>query len=100
MRYYCDGFQSVEAADPSEAAEVFAARLARRKHGRAGRVGPVNVTSYRDGGGVWNHAAFIGYECGGGLTGANVTLSVYGIHTKLENMDLKGGGCDSGTKEN
>ena len=77
MRYRCDGFQSVEADDPSEAAEVFAARLARRKHGRAGRVGPVNLTSYQGGGGVWNHSAFIGYEGGGGLTGANVTLSVY-----------------------
>ena len=62
MRYRCDGFQSVEADDPSEAAEVFAARLARRKHGRAGRGGPGNLTSYQG---------------GGGLTGANVSLSVY-----------------------
>tara|TARA_R100000808_G_scaffold6072_2_gene18229 strand:+ start:11741 stop:11986 length:246 start_codon:yes stop_codon:yes gene_type:complete len=78
MKYYCDGFQSVEADDPSEAAEIFAARLARREHGRAGRVGPVNMNGFVYGGGVWDYSAFIGYKGGGGgLTGADVALSVY-----------------------
>lgn len=41
-RFTCDGFRAVHAESASEAAHVFAERLARRKYGRLGRVGALS----------------------------------------------------------
>lgn len=77
--YHCTGIgmRSVRADGIHSAAEVFAARLARRAFGRRGLVRTLVEDSYTDDRSLIEYAAFIGYPSGRNeTTGHNIRFTV------------------------
>lgn len=76
-RYTCDDMRAVTADSATDAAKVFAARLARAKYGRNGYCRVLRLDSWSQNGERHNFEAFIGRDAGGGTTsGSNVHLQV------------------------
>lgn len=77
-KYICSGFKSVIASDMTEAAEVFAARHARRAYGRRGYARTCVQGSYARDFSFAEWSAFIGYSSGRNeTTGHNVHFTVH-----------------------
>lgn len=80
--YKCDGCKPVRAETMGDAAEIFAARMARRKYGKARGVvgaGP-RLDSWAQDGSTGYYEAFIGYRCQTRhfeVSGGNVRFAVY-----------------------
>jgi len=75
--YTSAGFRFVKAADIREAAELFAARAARRKYGRRGCVAAFRIGSHTEDMSLVEAEAFIGYRTGlNQTTGGNIHLAV------------------------
>lgn len=66
----------VETDTMSQAAQVFARRLARREFGRRGDVRVCNLDSYAADGSRAEYSAFIGLTRGNTTTGHNVRFTV------------------------
>lgn len=78
--YNCKGFRPIKTDSASDAGHVFAERLARRLHGKAGRVVAFRCDSWTPDGRLHCFEAFIGYrsgERGAETTGKNVWFNVY-----------------------
>lgn len=75
--YTADGFRPVEAETMSEAANIFASRLARREYGKSG-VSHANQNSYSRDGLMGQYQAFVGrYDRKSrSSTGDNVWITV------------------------
>ena len=75
--YYCNGFRSVRAQGIGAAAEVFAARAARKRYGRSGYCRVLRMGSYSQDRTLVEYEAFIGYTTGlNETTGHNIHLTV------------------------
>jgi|SRR5262245_46372479 len=76
-RYHCDSFRPVEAEDVHAAAEIFAARQARREYGKRGYCRTLRLDCWTENGCNYTYEAFIGYSVRGGTTsGHNVWLYI------------------------
>ena len=77
-KFLCNGFRAVRAESLSEAAEIFASRMARRAYGRNGYVRTCNQGSYAQDMSLAEYFAFIGYSTGcDETTGHNVNFTVF-----------------------
>jgi len=76
-KFTCDGFKPVIAQSSSEAANIFAQRLARRKYGRLGRVAALRDDGYTDR--SITYSTFIGrlHKDAGVVEGGNEWLILY-----------------------
>jgi len=75
--YWSPGFRSVRAEGIEEAAEVFAARAARRSYGRRGYCRTFLVGSHSQDYSMIECSAFIGYTTGPNeTTGHNINFTV------------------------
>ena len=77
MKYPCLPHRPVDADSMSQAAEIFAARMARRKYGKSGRVAACRVDGYTPDGRTVDAEAFIGYRAGDGTAGNNVRFTMH-----------------------
>jgi hypothetical protein len=59
--YTCEGFRPVAAYDASEAAAIFAERLARRQYGKRGYMRTMRLDHWTQDGSLHAFEAFIGY---------------------------------------
>ena len=71
-KFTCNGFRAVHAIGMGEAADIFAARMARRAYGRGGYARTCNQTAYSEDGSLAEFSAFVGYS-----TGRNVNFTVF-----------------------
>jgi hypothetical protein len=81
-KYTTSGCQAVKAESMSEAAEIFAGRIARKKYGKTGYSRTCNLESWSEDQTLGEYNAFIGYTPAGkhnqGTTvGGNIRFSVY-----------------------
>jgi hypothetical protein len=77
-RWTCEGFRPVRAETASEAAAIFANRLAVRQYGKRGYMRTCRLHSWTESGREHTFEVFIGYSVGGGTTsGHNEWLHVY-----------------------
>ena len=85
-RYVCGGFRAVEADGPTDAAQVFAGRLARRRYGRSGIVGTLRRDSWTEDGASVTFESFIGHpaERGGSMSRGDIVGSNEWLHVSLE----------------
>lgn len=76
--YRCNGYRAVRAEDSSEAAVVFANRMAREQFGRGGYARSVRCDSWAADGSGASYQAFIGYTPRGQncTSGQNVSFYV------------------------
>jgi hypothetical protein len=77
--YTCTGFRPVEADSHREAAEIFAARIARKAYGRCGHCRAIRLDCRTEDGRSYTFEAFVGRPVRGenATAGANVW-----IHTR------------------
>jgi hypothetical protein len=79
-KYTCRGFRPVSAESLREAAEIFAAREARRQFGRSGYARTCTMGSYTQDGATAEFTAFIGVRTGRHeTTGHNYSFTVHRI---------------------
>jgi hypothetical protein len=77
-KYTCEGMRPVLAESFTEAAQVFAARMARKNYGKKSNVGALRLDSHPPDHSYAIFDAFIGYRSGlNETTGHNVSLHVY-----------------------
>jgi hypothetical protein len=82
MRYGTAGYRAVEAAEASEAAAIFARRIAQKEFGKRGFCRTMRVSNWASDGSTVTYEAFIGVPVRGepGLTsGRNVIFTVYRV---------------------
>jgi hypothetical protein len=79
MKYTTAGMRAVTAESMSEAAEIFALRIGRRKYGRRARVAARNQTAHSQDGRVAEFSVFVGRPVAGGTDGHNINLTVRSI---------------------
>jgi hypothetical protein len=76
-RYTCDGFRAVRTESATDAAYVFAGRLARRLYGRRGVVGSLRYDSGTRDGDMAVFSPFLGTCDDNGIVGKNEWMHVY-----------------------
>jgi hypothetical protein len=77
-KYTSPGFRTITAESIAAAAEKIAAVAARRKFGRSGCVGSLQVLSYAQDMSLVEYQAFIGFSSGRNqTTGNNIHFTVY-----------------------
>lgn len=76
-RYTCSGFHAVKTESATDAANIFAGRLARRMYGRQGVVGILRYDSGTRNGEMSVFETFIGTHVDGGIAGTNQWIHVY-----------------------
>lgn len=75
--YHCDGFRPVTTDSASDAARVFAERMARSKYGARGAVGALRCDSWSQDGRLHVFEAFVGRKSRlNDVDGCNYWLSV------------------------
>jgi hypothetical protein len=105
-KYTTSGCRAVTAENMSEAAEIFADRMARKKYGKTGYARTCNLESWSQDQTLGEYSAFIGYTPAGkhnrGTTvGGNIRFSVYAeeavkpsFETELKRQLIEKGGIN------
>ena len=70
-RFVMDGMRSVTAPSASDAARIFAGRMARKEYGRRGYVRSMRLNSWAENGQSHTFEAFIGRDVGNACSGRN-----------------------------
>jgi hypothetical protein len=76
IRYRCEGFHPIDAADITHAAQLFAVRIARQKYGRSGRCRRLRLQAELGSRGA-TFESFLGIPRGVTMTGETYRFSVF-----------------------